>query len=375
MATTNKRIRFADNNHAELTSGQITKTSELAAFPFTNSLNKFRSRVWKPSGHFLVDSTNDQIYINDGADKTISITQQAYATAALLATEIETQLNTSSANWTVSYDTAGETYRFTIGNSGSVSLRLSQTTNAIWSNIGYTTSVDLSGTSFIANEQRNHSYEEVIFDLGYNAEITFFAMIGPLDEAFSLSDTAVVKLQGSNLNQWTAPPLEIILDPTDEGIFQFLDSVDDSKYRFWRIYIEDKYNTDGPSFSIGHIYIGDYVTLSARNVKSGFQVELVDPSESTISENGAIFFDRKQEYHRFNQMVIPFLTRADKDQLRVMFRKLGKTTPFYLSIDPRNAATDSIEELTKYVVLENQPIFTHVKSDFFTMTFSAREVL
>ena len=69
--TRNANVRFMDNNYAELISASITYSSQLAAFPFSNAVNKFRSLVWKPSGHFLIDSTNQELYINDGAPKTV----------------------------------------------------------------------------------------------------------------------------------------------------------------------------------------------------------------------------------------------------------------------------------------------------------------
>ena len=61
------QIRFCDNNLAELISASIDYSSQLTAFPFSNAINKFRSKTWKPSGNFTIDSTNKYLYINDGS--------------------------------------------------------------------------------------------------------------------------------------------------------------------------------------------------------------------------------------------------------------------------------------------------------------------
>ena len=50
MATRNQRIRFSENNFAETISASVTKSSELTSFPFSNAINKFRSKVWKTQG-------------------------------------------------------------------------------------------------------------------------------------------------------------------------------------------------------------------------------------------------------------------------------------------------------------------------------------
>jgi hypothetical protein len=362
MTTRNYRLRFCDNNFAELISSSISYSSQLSAFPFSNSINKFRSRVWKPSGHFLISDSNNKIYINDGSNKTITLTNAAYTTPALLASHIQTQLNASSSLWTVTYDSAGATYKFRIQRSSSGTIRLSQTTNACWNTLGYTLATDQTGLSFWAQEQRNHTEEYAIFDLGYNASITFFAMIAPLDEVFSISTSATVKLMGSNLNQWTNPPLEETLNITDQGIYRFLDDLDDTAYRFWKISIVD-HNPNGPEgISIGHI-------------STGFTRVSIDPSLINESESGVLHFDRKTQYTSFEVSSIQNLDRTDKDALDAMYNRLGKITPFYISYDPTNAVTTNIEELTKYVVFNQEPKFTHIVNDIFSMSLAVREVV
>jgi hypothetical protein len=371
--TSNKNIRFMENNFAELTSGQISYSSALSSFPFTNLINPFRSKVWKPSGNFLIDSTNNKIYINDGTNKTITLTSASYSTPALLATHIQTQLNASSTGWTVSYSTTA--YKFTISNSSSVTLRLSQTTNATWNTIGFMTLVDLAGTSFVANQQRNHTHEFIIFDFGYNAPVEFFGLISPLGEIFSLSNSATIKLQANNLNEWTSPPLDITLTRSDYGIFRFMDDISDSSYRYWRVYIQDKLNPNGPEgLSFGHIYLGDYVTLTARNVANGFSKTQIDPSLKSQSEGGAIYFDNKVKYCEITGLGINLFTKEDRAQLEAIFDKVGVSKPLYVSIDPTVTHTNNLYELTKYATFSESPQFNHILRDLFSMSFSLAEL-
>lgn len=376
MTTRNVNIRFMENNFAELITASVMVSSELAAFPFSNAINKFRSLVWKPSGHFEITTSNQALYINDGSDKTVNITVGDYDTPDDLATQIQTDLNAASANWTVQYDTLTGDYRFKISNSGSVTLRLSQTTNSIWDTLGYTTSLDLVGTSFYADQQRNHTDEYCIFDMGYNAEMLFFAAIGPLEEIFSITSSAMVTLEGSNLNQWNAPPFSVTLSQGPRGIYEFLDNNDDTSYRFWRFRIVDRLNPNGPEgISIGHIYIGDYITLTSRSIQRNIGKKLIDPSDVLIAENGALYFNKKPKYTSITNLKISYIPRDDKDILEQMFSDLGISTPFYISLDPTLQISNELSEFTKYVVFDSEPSFDHVFADKFDMSFQIKELL
>jgi hypothetical protein len=375
--TTNQRIRFMDNNLAELTSGSITYSSELAAFPGSNSINKFRSKVWKPSGYFLITaSSNDKIYINDGSNKTITITAGEY-TPDTLATEIQTQLNASSSGWTFDYDNTPGEYKFRFAHGSSHTLRFSEQTESVWDDLGFVlTSDETISTERKADEQRNHMYESVVYDLGYNAPIEFFSVISPLDEEFSISEQATVKLQANNLNDFSSPPLDITLSRTSEGIFYFTDSIADSSYRFWRFYFDDKYNANGnEGFSLSYIYLGDYTTLEMTNVQIGINKSIFDPSLKTESEAGAIYFDKKTKYVTINNVGIALLTTSARNDLEQLFYDFGTTTPLFISLDPRSCLTDNLSDLTKYVVFNSPPRFTHVKSQYFNMSMNFREVL
>ena len=369
-------MRIMENNLAELISASVTYSSQLTDFPFSNAINKFRSKVSKFSGQFEITTANQGMYFTDVTDKAIGLDVGSYKTPELMAAHIQTKLNASTSDWTVTYDRSGETYKFKIENIRDVKLKFSVTTNTVWDTLGYTSTVDITAKIHIADEQRNHTSEYAIFDLGYNAPITFFGCIGPLDQAFSISKSAVIKLMGNNLDDFDNPALSVNLVVTDDGILKFLDLIySDTGYRYWKFEIVDKYNPTGPDgISIGHIYLGDHIDFNTK-IKTGFGTKQVDPSDVTESESGALYFDTKQKYNVFDGTELTNLARADKDKFKKLFNQVGKTTPFYASLDHDNDVSDEINEFTKYVIFSREPGFRHIVRDIFSISLALREVL
>lgn len=376
MTTTrNHRIRFMENNFAEETGITVTYSSQLTEFPATNCYqNKFRGKPWKPSGLFEITATNNKFYINDGSPKTATITVGSYLTPAALATQIQSQLNTVSTGWTVSY--LG-TYKFRVSHASAHTIVFSNSTNAIWTTIGYTYNTDqVISTNLDANEQRNHTSEWIRFDFGTQQLVTFFGLISKLDEVFSISSTATIKLQANNLDAWTAPPLDLSISRSDQGILTFLDTINDTSYRYWRFYFQDKLNPLGPEgFSFGYIYLGDYLTFDDRNVFNGFQKQIVDPSTVQETESGVMYFSNKKRYAVLSGNTIGFLDKSQRDLMEQFFYDYGRTTPFFVSFDPTLCWTNNASDYTKFVVFQDNPTFTHVIFDKFNISINFKEVL
>jgi hypothetical protein len=373
--TRNYRIRFCANNFAADAAATLTASSAQAAFPLSNLTNDLRFKVWKPAGNFTISDANNKVYINDGADKTVTLTNGNYAYSAL-ATHIQTQLNASSSGWTVSYSTT--TYKFTVGRaSGTALLRFSQTTNAVWDAVGYTGSSDTdAGTGLAADEQRNHTSEYVDIDLGVGRPITFFALVGRLTRVFSLSSTATVRLYGNTVASMASPALTVTLSPETFGIYHFLDDLADTTYRYWRLECIDRTNPAGPEgFEFGHLYLGDYTTINFSNVQTGFSKTLVDTAVEQVSEGGASFFQDGFKYLSFDSTQIANMTAADRRDLEQVFYDLGRSTPFYVSFDPTLGVSTELSELTRYVVFSQDPVFTNVIRDVYTVSMAFKEVM
>ena len=372
----NPRVRFMANNYAALGVNSFNFSSEVVGFEAANTLNSFRSSIWRTSGHFLIESTNNTIYINDGSDKSTTITAQAYTTPTALASALQTALNAISANWTVAYDIAGGSYAFTISNSGSVTLRLSQSTNAIWDTIGFTSTTDTTDVTFPADEQRNHTNEFITFDFGWITPFTFIGIVSDVAQSFGLSSTATVTLEGNNIDDFTSPPASYTLEVTDQGIFKFNIEDPEVSHRFWRLNFVDKYNAiQGPYLEFGNIYLGDFQTLESRNVEAGFEDILIDPSRRSESEGGVIYFDRRTKYTKLSNLNIRYLLDTDKQIVKDVFRTVGTTEPFYISIDPELMINSDITEFTKFVIFDSEPAFTSIGAGFFNTVLNVREVV
>lgn len=363
-------IRFCTN---QFISRNFTYSSQLSSFPASNVYNTSRSRVWKPAGNFDIDTTNNKIYINDGSDKTITLNSASY-TPATLASHIQTQLNASSTNWTCGYDLSA-TFKFTIArSSGTKILRISQTSGAAWDTIGYTGTTDLSLSPFVADEQRNHTSEWVKCDTSVPQQATFVGIISGIDEVFSLSETATVKIQANNIDYWASPPVDITIPVSDYGCLKFIDTINTASYRFWRIKIVDRLNYLGPEgIKIAYAYIGDHVTMTTSNIAIGFRKELNDPSNVLQSENGALFFETRPRYLSFSNAQVQLLSGAEQRTLEQAFYDLGKREPFFVSIDPDVAVSGELGDLTRFVVMTNNPTFDHVIRDYYNINFDMRE--
>ena len=365
--STNCNARFCDNQFID---SILSYSSQLTAAPASNVYDPKRSRVWKPTGYFKIDSTNNKIYV--GA-LTGTIASGDYTTPTNLTYAIQAALNAVDSNWTVTY--SATTLKFTIANTGSKTLKKSIRTDSIWDDIGFTGLIDQTGTSFDADLNVNHMYEYLIFDMGQSTQIDFFGSVGPIDEVYNFSASATVKIQANTINNWSAPPLDITLTKSDYGLFRFFDDVN-STYRYWRFYFEDPQNQDGPSgFNVGHIYLGTYTTLTSNNITNGFNFNIKDPSDVYVSEKGVNYFDKKPKYFIYDNLEMVNLEKTDQRTLERMFQQLGKSTPLYLSLDPTLAVSDNMYEMTKFVLFNEEPKFRHIIARKYSISMSFKEAV
>lgn len=374
MTTRNHRVRFMTDNLMAAQAASVSFSSAKSGFPGANVLTDYRFEQWITGGNFTIGSTNNKIYINDGTDRTITLTSGNY-TYATLAAHVQTQLNASSSNWTCTYSTS--TGKFTIDrSSGTEVLRFSQTTDAAWDTLGFTGSVDDNSGPFVSDEQRNHTDEHVTVDFGSPVEIQAFIAIAKLSEVFGLSSEATVTLMFNTTDSWTAPALTVTLTPTSLGIVKFLDDQADTTYQYMRFKFVDRENTVGPEgFKFSNLFAGGYTTILRRNIVRGFEWSVVDPSEVSRAEGGAEFFNRRTKFHRFDGLSIVGLDADDRRGLQQIFWDLGQSTPFYLAIDPLANVSENTVEMTKYVRFDGDPRFSHVKGDVYSMAFAVKEIV
>lgn len=365
-----KNARFMSNTF--LDRGFSYSSQYSTSFPASNAYDTSRSKVWKTGGNFEITSTNNKLYINDGSDKTVTLTAASY-TYSTLAAHVQTQLNASSSNWTCTYSTT--THKFTIArSSGTAVLRETQTTNAVWDTLGYNQGADITGTPFVADESRIHTSEWLKCDCGVPQTATFACLLGSIDEEFSLTQNAVVTLQASNLDSWTSPAVSVDLPVESLSAMAFLDDSFSTPYRYYRIKIVDRLNPLGPEgISIGYAYIGDHVTMTNTNIAVGFSKILQDPSIVQSSENGALFFEVRPRYREISSAEIQYLSGTEYDELEQFFYDVGIRTPFLVSIDPGVEVSRKLEDMTHMMIMSRPPELAHILRDMYNVSFDMRE--
>lgn len=370
-------LRFMVDNLLLTSFNSLSVSSEQTAFPKRNLYTNFRSEVFKFKGRFQIISTNKKIYIYDGANKTIALTEGEY-TYATLATEIQTKLNASSSNFTVTYDLASG--KFTISRTSVWTLRLSQLTDASWETLGWNTIIDLVAPlvsvtyDLTSDERRNHWPSEFIkFDAGLNAQSGFVALVGNLAKDFTISQSATITLKGNTIDDYTTPIISETLPITDLGSFKFFEK---AVCRFFKIEITDYLNPLGAEgIEVGNLYIGDWVNFEDRGIDSGFQYTLVDPSIIEATDNGQLYSDVKTLYKSFGGLSIGFLNIANRDFLNDIARRYGTRKPFYLCFDPLLNLSSDLSDLTVFCKFVSVPVYGHVVHNLFSTQFQIDEVV
>ena len=366
------RARFMNNNLC--CSATLSASSEAVGFSVDNLKDENRTKCWKAAGNFEITSSNENLYIDDGAPKTVAITNGQYVTGSALAAKIETDLNAASSGWSVAYSTS--TYKFTISHA-TATLKLTLTTDAIWDSIGYTGAADvvLSG-ALLADEVRIHTTEYIDVEAGVSGwDVGFIGMITSLGQVMSMSDGSTTTIKANNIPVWTSPPLELSFERNDQGYLKFLS--EGTQYKYWRIEINDRTNPSGPSaVSACYLYVGNYLTFTTTNVARGFSKQLVDPSDIQEAQSGRRFFNQRTLYETWNNLSIQLPERSERLAFEQFVYDFGLTNPFFFSIDPGLAISDDLVELTKFVYFDPLPSIDHQFLDRFNIQgFSVREVV
>jgi len=209
----------------------------------------------------------------------------------------------------------------------------------------------------------------IVIDLGVNASVGFIGIVGPLSAYFGISDAATITIEANNINDFVSPPFTTTATPELTGVFKFVDGAND--YRYWKVSIDD--NTNPTIMELGYLYFGDYLQLESRTLSKGFSSGVVDPTKQVTSMSGALYYDEKQKYHRFNGLSLGYIPAADRRLLEKMYYDNGKSTPMFVSIDPNLKISEEYGELTKLMVFENAPSVNHHFDDVYSVGFSLRE--
>lgn len=331
-------FRFLENWLFDSTVG-LSASSETAGFPASNLARHGRAEVWRSSGTFVITASNGKINFktaSGGSELTATVPPGQY-TADELAAEIAFRMNAVSGS-VISCSYNSSTGYWTISTTGSflslLFLTGTDTATNIATDIGFSRSFDMTGgTSYISPFIAIHTEEWVLIDLRTWATnpVDSFAMLFDQRTGCKFSPSATITLEANQTNLWTSPALatSLSLDDNYDIITHFYSSNQD--YRYWRIKIVDPRNP--------YLYVEIPKLMLAKSVQltqvpeTGFTVTDVDLSKLEQTPYGNIYADIYPT-RREMQFALPALSSADLEDLHELYKRVGKTTPIAVALDP-----------------------------------------
>lgn len=323
----------------------LSASSEAAGFPVSNLARQSRADVWRSSGTFVITASNGKINFktaSGGSELTATIPPGSY-TAAELAVEIAFQMNlVAGAPISCSYDE--DTGYWSLSTTGSylslLFLTGTDTANNIASVIGFSRSNDMTGaTSYTSPFVAIHTEEWVLIDLrtwGTNP-VDSLAILFDQRTGCKLSPGATLTLEANQTNVWTSPAVStsLSLDTNYDSVTQFYSTA--QNYRYWRLKIVDAHNP--------YLYVEVPKLILASSVQltqvpeTGFTVQDIDLSKLEQTPYGNIYAD-VYPTRREMQFSLPALSSADLEDLHELYRRVGKTTPIGIALDPLETLWD-----------------------------------
>jgi len=287
-------------------------------------------------GWWYITTSEQKIYYNDGSARTANITASTSYDGDSLATEIGTQM-TASGGQTYTCTYSQSTKKFTISASSTFTLNCTNTTNAVWTHIGYDTAADKSGSNaYISDDIRIHNY--VAVELQNNGGVaiasTWCGLVG-----LNVSSTyQIFKLQRWTGSAW-ADVGNFSYDDVNGRAIIFYTSVTPTKSR---VLIRDWENADG-YIEIGSALQGDYKEISVR-YKYGFNEDIDDTTQHSYSKKG--YVNAVIGFFVESTGVTYEVMATDEAKLMDLYRTIGKRYPFVFVQD-----SDDILDTMSYNIM------------------------
>jgi len=374
MGTTCGRLLWENWAISDLT--DISVSSEQLQFPKTFLRDPLRSKRWRTQLGWNIDAElNDQIDFIEGTSGAFAVTITAgnYATGALLAAQMTTDINAVAVDNTylVTYD--GLTNKFTIARAtgvDTVDLPWSTGPNAVFTvgaDIGFDTSADDTGlTTYVGDFAAFGSRSWVKFDFGAAIPRDVRALVA-FDGNFISTTTITVEANATDV--WTAPTFSttLTLDTLDNDFVKAISFITLTTLRFWRIVIDDARNPDGFT-EMGVPYVGDYQEPS-NGFAAAFTQDRIELTSNAFAEEGANFQHVRNTAFRYP---LNWLGELDADKTKFdEFAKLVKVgRPFFVALEPLVDIQN-----TKYVMLEKAMKDVFMPPTHWRFNTDLREVL
>ena len=370
-------MRFLDSNFLLATGVTATASSEDADFPVSNLQKHSPSRVWRSSGNFVIDATNNKLdFKENGIELNATIASATYtpttlAAAIKAAMEVVTLL---ARTYTVSYSVLTGKWTITEDSTTFLSLLWSSGTNtatSIGATIGFAVSDDTGATTYTGANIAIHTEETVVVDLQTTEDADSIAvMFSPLN-GIKLSSSAVVKIQANATDTWAAPAVDVTLTVDEEFFLASHFFSTSESYRFWRLQIVDTANTN-LHIEIGGLIIAE-ATVLTQAPERGFTHNVTDQSKQIRNDFGNEYVD-ELPFLKTISFSYKVLQYVDVKTLEAMFRTNGVRIPVMVVIDENEDCFDK-DHFVVYGKFQRTLSHKQVNFTLFDEDLTIREIL
>lgn len=328
-------MRFLATNLCTETATTIAASSANVNFPVSNLKNPLRSKRYRSSGTFVVDSIDNKINfkeVDGGTELTATISAGSYSVSGLQAA-IKVALELVGDNaYTVSFSST--TGLWSIASDGEYfDLLNASGTDALTSllvkALGFTALDKTGATTYAGSLIAIHTKESVRFDFQTTQDIDSVVLFWPKEDGIRLSDNAVVKIEANATDVWTSPAVSetLTIDNTYMVASHFFDAP--QSYRYWRVTVQDPQNPY-LHIELGLIWIGENTEFNEP--ENGFKFSLEDMSVVSRTAFGHDYVDEYPQIatleFKYNYLQYPTIQALEN-----AFRLNGSKRPVLVVFD------------------------------------------
>lgn len=342
----------------------LTATSENPEFPISNlEATMPRAKVWQSAGCFIITAANNQLPFRDtnaGAPLMAILTPGVYNSVAAFRTEIKAAMEAVGAAVYTITQNANKKLVFSSDLSGGAThfeLHFGDPDSSIHDVLGFP-AVNQTGTfEYIAPSVRIHTEERIVVDLGSAFNPKVFALYGPRNEPIRIQQGAEIRLEANATNFWDTPAFSQLLTWNEFSIAlltqQGFSGLAPMAYRYWSIKIVDRDNPRG-YVEVSSVFLGQTLDIVRGCPQFPLDVQEVDLTRVEQALSGSSF---SSMYGKTTEIALnwQFLLKAEMDQIRDMYRDVGKARPFTVVLDPKEAFSTDFERWVLQVKFDSDP--------------------
>lgn len=353
-------MRFMSTNLVTEASTIRSASSSNVNFPVSNLSNPLRSKKWRSSGTFVIDSSNNKIDFKDSTLATLScsIPVGTYSISSL-QNAIKVAMDAASDDtFTITFGKL--TGLWTISSSGA-SLQLlnqsgtNQATSLLKKCLGFP-NLDKNGSaSYVGSLIAIHTKERIVFDFKTSQDVTGVVLLWPKEDGIKLTDEAIVRIQASATGNWSTPAVDVAINVNNQYLVAAHFFENPASYRYWSITIEDPQNPN-LFVELGLAYIGE--DLGFQEPENGFKFALIDQTIEHKTDFGHRYFD---EYPKIATLDFDY-RYIEYEVMQILedaYRRNGSSRPVLVAFDEDELAFTK-EHFLIYGTMEKKFELLHV---------------